>query len=81
MLVLSGLEGDAVYRAGRGAQVAGHTALFSVRIAGQDNAAAPSRGQIRPLFGVKDGFPFSERVKQNGPNSLKQTKHNGLTIL
>jgi hypothetical protein len=50
--VLSGLKRDALDRTSRRAEVAGDTALFSVRISGQDNASAPAWGQIGSLFWI-----------------------------
>ena len=50
--VLSGLKRDAIDRTSRRAEVAGDTALFSVRISGQDNASAPAWGQIGSLFWI-----------------------------
>ena len=50
------LQGDAVHRTGHRAQVAGDAALLTVRVPGQDNAAAIARCQVGHLLRILDRF-------------------------
>ena len=52
VFIFSCLEGDAVNRACRSAEVAGDTTFIAVRVSGQDNPSPPPRRQIRPHFRI-----------------------------
>src|SRR5690606_23170381 len=64
VLVFGFLQRDAVYRARHGAEVTSHTALFPVRIAGQNDAAAPAREHVGHHVRVFHRVLFLEQVSE-----------------
>ena len=75
VLIFSSLKGDAVNRAYCRAEVAGHTTLFVVGVAGQDNAPPPPGRQIRPLFRIEDCFPAAKHMQKNRPYGHERIQH------
>src|SRR5690606_8045432 len=78
--IFRGLQGDAVNRAGRGAQVAGNAPLSHVGIPGQDDPSTPTRGKFRFLLRIKNGVAFMERVKERQPHTSHNADHS-LSVL
>ncbi len=75
MLVLGGLQGDAVHRAGHGAEVAGHAALSARGIASEDDAPPVARWKVRPFFGEEHGVPAPEEMREDGPYGFEDAQH------
>jgi hypothetical protein len=75
MLIFGCLQGDAVNRTGRSAEIARHTPLTTVRVAGEDNAPPPPWRQIRFDFGIEDRLPAAEHMQENLPYGAKRAQH------
>src|SRR5690348_7997415 len=73
--VLRGLQRDAIDGTGNGAQITADATLAAVGIAGQNNAASPSRSQICGLFRVLPGYSWLKTVQENIPQSTNHTEH------
>jgi hypothetical protein len=69
--VLRSLEIDAIDRAGHGAEIARHTALAAVRIAGQyDPSPPPCRKEI-PFIRILDRGPPPEQMQKCNPDTVQ----------
>jgi hypothetical protein len=67
MRVLRRLQGDTIYRADHGTEVASHATLFTVRIAGEDNAASPAWREISLPVGILDSHALAKGMQENTP--------------
>src|SRR6185437_8245315 len=75
MLVFRGLESDAIHRAGGRAEITCHAAFFSVRIAAQDDAAAPAWRDVGLLVRVLDRLPAPEHMQKDDPHCFQGIPH------
>jgi hypothetical protein len=67
MLILSGLQRDAIHWAGNCAEIAGDAALAAIGVACQNDSTAITRGQIRLFFRVLDRHPTMKAMPENFP--------------
>src|SRR5262249_15717867 len=73
--VFGSLERDAIHGTRDGAEIAGHASLAAIGIARENDAAAPSRRQIRPLFGILHGHTFPNQLHENSPHRFAHPHH------
>src|SRR5215831_8216291 len=75
VFVLGRLQRDTVDRTGDSTEIACHTALASIWIAGQNDPAAIARRQIRFLLGILNRDPLLESVEEYVPDRSKDAQH------
>jgi hypothetical protein len=75
VLILSGLQRDAIYRADNCTKIASNAALTAIRIARQYDSTAIPGGQIGLLFWILDGHATAKSMLENLPQAKQYAEH------